>query len=169
PWVALRHGRRFVRRFELVPAAVAAPAPGNEAHPEEGAQPIAPPSADHPRPALANPYVAPEDDLQQQIAAVWQEVLGVDRVGLHDNFFELGGNSLAGLRVVGRLKERLEVGVSEVSLYEAPTVAAMARLIGAERQSDPENPTAAVPTFEGSRSRGERRKAKLLQKARSGE
>jgi len=123
------------------------------------------PSADHPRPALANPYVAPETELEQQIAAVWQEVLGVDRVGLHDNFFELGGNSLAGLRVVGRLKERLQVGVSEVSLYEAPTVAAMARLVGAESQGD----SAAAATFEGSRSRGERRKAKQLQKARSGE
>ncbi len=87
-------------------------------------------------------------------------------MGVHDNFFELGGNSLAGLRVVGRLKERLEVGVSEVSLYEAPTVAAMARLVGAESQDDPE---AAAPTFEVSRSRGERRKAKQLQKARSGE
>ncbi|HEV7508303.1 MAG TPA: amino acid adenylation domain-containing protein [Thermoanaerobaculia bacterium] len=167
PWVALRHGQRFVRGFELVPATVPVPAPGDEGQSVEGPERTAAPSADHPRPALANPYVAPENELQQQIAAVWQEVLGVDRVGLHDNFFELGGNSLAGLRVVGRLKERLEVGVSEVSLYEAPTVAAMARLVGAERQSDPENPTAAAPTFEGSRSRGERRKAKLLQKARS--
>jgi amino acid adenylation domain-containing protein len=167
PWVALRHGRRFVRSFELVPAAVAVPAPGDEAHSSaDGPEHPAMPGADHPRPALANPYVAPEAELEQQIAAVWQEVLGVDRVGLHDNFFELGGNSLAGLRVVGRLKERLQVGVSEVSLYEAPTVAAMSRLIGAERQDDP---AAAAPTFEASRSRGERRKAKQLQKTRSGD
>jgi amino acid adenylation domain-containing protein len=121
----------------------------------------APPSADHPRPALTNPFVAPEDELEQQIAAVWQEVLGVEQVGVHDNFFELGGNSLAGLRVIGRLKERLHVGVSEVSLYEAPTVATLARLLGAEREAEP----AAV--FETSRSRGERRKARQLQKPRA--
>jgi amino acid adenylation domain-containing protein len=121
------------------------------------------PGTDHPRPDLANPFVAPENELEQQIAAVWQEVLGVERVGLHDNFFELGGNSLAGLRVIGRLKDRLRVGISEVSLYEAPTIAAMARLIGAELQTEP----AAAPTFATSRSRGARRKARQLQKARA--
>jgi acyl transferase domain-containing protein len=121
----------------------------------------APPSGDHPRPALANPYVAPQSELEQQIAAVLQEVLGVEQVGVHDNFFELGGNSLAGLRVIGRLKERLQVAVSEVSLYEAPTVATLARLLAAEQQGEP----TASPTFEASRSRGERRKARQLQKA----
>ena len=126
---------------------------------------LAPANGSHPRPALANPYVAPQDELEQQIAAVLQEILGVDPVGLHDNFFELGGNSLAGVRVISRLKERLQVSVSEVSLYEAPTVAAMARLIGVQRQEEP----AAAPTFEVSRSRGERRKARQLQKARSGD
>src|SRR6185295_9368995 len=119
-----------------------------------------PERADHPRPDLANPFVAPEGELEQQIAAVLQEILGVDQVGVHDNFFELGGNSLAGVRVINRLKERLQVDVSEVSLYEAPTVAALARLLAAERQSD----AAAAPTFEASRSRGERRKARQLQK-----
>ena len=164
PWVALRHGQRFVRSFEIVPSAVeaAVATQSAEASPERAASS----SSDHPRPALANPYVAPEDELEQQIAAVWQEVLGVDRVGLHDNFFELGGNSLAGLRVVGRLKERLQVGVSEVSLYEAPTVAALARLVGAESKAEPD---AAAHSFEARRSRGERRKAKQLQKARVGE
>jgi len=84
-------------------------------------------------------------------------------VGLHDNFFELGGNSLAGLRVIARLKETLQVSVSEVSLYEAPTVLAMARLLAAARQEAP----AALPVYEASRSRGERRKARQLQKART--
>jgi amino acid adenylation domain-containing protein len=163
PWVALRDGRRFVRSFEIVPTGPTVSGETTDA-PAERPERAAPTSAEHPRPALANPYVAPQSELEQQIAAVWQEVLGVERVGAHDNFFELGGNSLAGLRVIGRLKERLEVSVSEVSLYEAPTVAAMARLIGAERQDDP---AAAAPAFEPSRSRGERRKARQLQKSRA--
>jgi amino acid adenylation domain-containing protein len=123
------------------------------------------PGAGHQRPALANPFVAPQDELELQIAAVLQEVLGVERVGLHDNFFELGGNSLAGIRIINRLKERLQVSVSEVNFYEAPTVAAMARLIGAKRQDEPVPP----PGFEASRSRGERRKARQLQKVQAGE
>jgi phthiocerol/phenolphthiocerol synthesis type-I polyketide synthase E len=131
----------------------------------QGPERAAPPGAGHPRPELANPFVAPEAELEQQIAAVLQEILGVDRVGRHDNFFELGGNSLAGVRVINRLKERLQVDVSEVSFYEAPTVAAMARLIGAERQDDP----AAAPAFASSRSRGERRKARQVQKVHTGE
>jgi acyl carrier protein len=142
-----QHGRRPLAEME---------------HPE-GTPTAASPGADHPRPALATPYVEPRAELEQQIAAVWQEVLGIDRVGLHDNFFELGGNSLAGLRVVGRIKERMQASLSEVSLYEAPTVATLARLITAERQEEP----VAAPTYEVSRSRGERRKARQLQKRES--
>ena len=132
---------------------------------EEGA---AAPQEAHPRPELANPYVAPRTELEQQIAAVWREVLGVEPVGLHDNFFELGGNSLAGLRVVQRLKERLAAGISEVSLYEAPTVAALARLVGHLQAAPQAEPAAAEPAFEDSRNRGERRKAAQLHKRRAG-
>jgi NAD(P)-dependent dehydrogenase (short-subunit alcohol dehydrogenase family) len=120
--------------------------------------------AAHPRPPLASPYVAAATDLERRIAAVWQEVLGVQPVGLHDNFFELGGNSLAGLRVVQRLRERLDAGVSEVSLYEAPTVAALALLMG-----DVPKGEAAPPAFEASRGRGERRKAAMQRKRLAGD
>jgi amino acid adenylation domain-containing protein len=125
-----------------------------------------PPGSGHPRPDLANPYVAPQDEMEMRIAAVWQEVLGVERVGRNDNFFELGGNSLAGLRVIGRLKERMQVNVSEVSLYEAPTIAALARLLEASPAAGPAD---NAPGFEASRSRGERRKARQLQKSRTGD
>ncbi len=86
-----------------------------------------PAAASHPRPALATAFVPAQTDLERDIAAVWQDILGVEPVGVHDNFFELGGNSLAGLRLVQRLRERLGAGLSEVSLYEAPTVGALAR------------------------------------------
>ncbi len=126
----------------------------------------APATAAHPRPALATPYTPPQTDLERSIAAVWAEILGVEPVGVHDNFFELGGNSLAGLRLVQRLRERLGAGLSEVSLYEAPTVGALARMIAAQ---GPEEETAGVaavaaaaPVEQESRQRGERRKARLL-------
>ncbi len=121
------------------------------------------PAPAHARPALATAFVQPQSDLERGIAEVWQEILGVDPVGLHDNFFELGGNSLAGLRLVQRLRERLGAGLSEVSLYEAPTVGALARAIAAQAPGETEEaPAGVAPAEQESRQRGERRKARLL-------
>jgi acyl carrier protein len=143
-------------------AAGATPATGaTGATSRGGASPGA--AATHPRPPLATAYVPPRTADERTIAAVWQEVLGVEPVGLHDNFFELGGNSLAGLRLVQRLRERLHASLSEVSLYEAPTVGALARLIAVPLAAADEPATAASATAEQeSRQRGERRKARLL-------
>ena len=118
----------------------------------------------HARPALATAFVQPQSELERSVAAVWQEILGVDPIGLHDNFFELGGNSLAGLRLVQRLRERLGTGLSEVSLYEAPTVGSLARAIAAQAAAGEteEAPAGAAPVEQESRQRGERRKARLL-------
>jgi phthiocerol/phenolphthiocerol synthesis type-I polyketide synthase E len=125
----------------------------------------------YPRPALATAYVPAETDLERGIAAVWQEILGVEPVGVHDNFFELGGNSLAGLRLVQRLRERLGTGLSDVSLYEAPTVGALARMIAAQSAAPGEEALAgsAVPAEQESRQRGERRKTRLLGRKGAGE
>src|SRR5262249_28170197 len=61
-----------------------------------------------PEPALARPdlaaaYVAPQGEVEQAIAEIWQEVLGVERVGVHEKFFQLGGHSLLLVRVHARL------------------------------------------------------------------
>ena len=79
-------------------------------------------------------------------------------MGVHDNFFELGGNSLAGLRLVQRLRERLGTNLSEVSLYEAPTVGTLARMIAAQ---EPEEAVPVASAAQESRQRGERRMARL--------
>ncbi|HZF07642.1 MAG TPA: amino acid adenylation domain-containing protein [Thermoanaerobaculia bacterium] len=133
---------------------------------------VVPAAAAHPRPGLATAYVPAESELEKSVAAVWQEILGVEPVGLHDNFFELGGNSLAGLRLVQRLRERLGASLSEVSLYEAPTVATLARQIGGQvagkdgRLSG--GAESAAPAEQESRERGERRKARLASKRGAG-
>ena len=108
--------------------------------------------ASHPRPLLANAYVAPGNPTEERIAAVWQDLLGIQPVGVHDNFFDLGGNSLMAIRVIARLKSELGVDVSEVSIFEGPTVATLARLLAPEPEEEGE-------TYEGRRSRGERRRA----------
>ncbi|MDQ0703453.1 amino acid adenylation domain-containing protein/non-ribosomal peptide synthase protein (TIGR01720 family) [Pseudomonas sp. W3I7] len=71
----------------------------------------------------AREYVAPGSDLEQQIAAIWAEVLDVQRVGLNDNFFELGGHSLLATQVVVRLREQLHAEFDVKSIFTTPTLA----------------------------------------------
>ncbi|MGI0485825.1 SDR family NAD(P)-dependent oxidoreductase [Pantanalinema rosaneae CENA516] len=97
--------------------------------------PITPeiPSADqtsHARSLQSTTYVAPSNEIEQQIAALWQEQLGIKPVGVNDNFFELGGHSLLAVRIVARLRELYPVDLSlKVLLSEAPTVAGLAQVI----------------------------------------
>ncbi|MBV9788718.1 MAG: SDR family NAD(P)-dependent oxidoreductase, partial [Chloroflexi bacterium] len=85
------------------------------------------------RPQLTNPFVAPETELEQQIAKIWQQVLGIERIGVHDNFFELGGTSLSGIQLVAELKKRLQTDIPTVSIFEAPTVRSLAKYLNPER------------------------------------
>jgi amino acid adenylation domain-containing protein len=71
-------------------------------------------------------YVAPRDELERVLCAVWAEVLGVERVGVHDNFFDLGGDSLQGVEVVSRINTALTVTVSVIDVFETGTVELLA-------------------------------------------
>ncbi|WP_186072006.1 amino acid adenylation domain-containing protein [Burkholderia gladioli] len=72
-------------------------------------------------------YEAPQGELEATLAALWSELLGVDRVGRQDNFFALGGHSLLAVRVIGRLRERFGEAATLKTLFEAPSLAAFAR------------------------------------------
>ncbi|MBW4677259.1 MAG: KR domain-containing protein [Desmonostoc geniculatum HA4340-LM1] len=61
--------------------------------------------AKHPRPNLGNDYVAPENEIEQMLAQIWQEVLGIDNIGIHDNFFELGGNSINTIQIAAKANQ----------------------------------------------------------------
>jgi amino acid adenylation domain-containing protein len=70
----------------------------------------------------SSPYEAPEGELEMRVAAIWQEVLQVERVGRHDDFFELGGHSLFAVRLLARLRlSKLSAEASSIYLY--PTLA----------------------------------------------
>ncbi|UPW15718.1 amino acid adenylation domain-containing protein [Gordonia amicalis] len=70
-------------------------------------------------------YVAPADDAEAHVAAVFADVLGVEQVSVTDSFFDLGGNSLSATRVVARVSERLGRPVSARDLFDAPSVRAL--------------------------------------------
>jgi len=63
----------------------------------------------HRRPALAQPYRAPETELERAIATMWTELLRTEPIGLDDNFFELGGHSLLALQLLPRIRERYQI------------------------------------------------------------
>ncbi len=108
------------------------PAPGTT--PAEGAARAPGGSVRTPRPPLATAFVAPETPLQRTIAAVWEELLGVEGVGLHDDFFDLGGHSLLLTQLASRVRKRTQSEVSLRSLFERRTVDAIARQIEAALQ-----------------------------------
>ena len=95
------------------------------------------------RTKLLSADAGPRTALEQELAVLWRELLGVDRVGIHDDFFELGGSSLLAVRMGSRLYEKLNVRLSPDFLLTAPTVAGMAGLIEADPSVAP-SPSPAV-------------------------
>jgi hypothetical protein len=102
------------------------------------------------RPAAAS-YKPPGNELERQIAEIWQEVLRVERVGVDDNFFDLGGHSLALVQVQRRIQGLLGRDVSVIDLFRTPTVAALTRYL-----SGPEAEAAATASAEAAQEGDER-------------
>ncbi|PSL45610.1 non-ribosomal peptide synthase protein (TIGR01720 family)/amino acid adenylation domain-containing protein [Chitinophaga niastensis] len=76
--------------------------------------------------AIQHTYVAPRSGTEQTLTAIWQELLGVPRIGIYDNFFELGGHSLMAMRLMSALRKKLGIEVSVKALFLHPTIAGFA-------------------------------------------
>ncbi|HEU5374409.1 MAG TPA: alpha/beta fold hydrolase, partial [Ktedonobacteraceae bacterium] len=81
-------------------------------------------------------YVAPRTLLEEQMAQIWAEVLGLERVGVMDNFFDLGGHSLLAVQVLARMRTELQKSLPLGSFFKTQTVAEMAKLIGGDEQQE---------------------------------
>lgn len=91
------------------------------------------PAPEAKRTLRARAYVAPQDDLQEEIASVWRDLLHVDQIGIHDNFFEAGGNSLLLVQAHGRLHRALGRGLTLVELMRHPTIATLALYLSEQK------------------------------------
>lgn len=80
----------------------------------------------HPRPALDTPYVAPDGDLETDLAALWQDMLGIAAIGVNDNLFELGGDSLLAIQILARVRKAYEIELHPAAFFKAPTIADLA-------------------------------------------
>ncbi|WP_412174753.1 amino acid adenylation domain-containing protein [Burkholderia pseudomallei] len=77
-------------------------------------------------------YEAPRGAKEEALAAIWRELLHVERVSRHDNFFELGGHSLLAVQLVSRLRQALSVEVALSTVFDAPVLSALAERLEAE-------------------------------------
>jgi natural product biosynthesis luciferase-like monooxygenase protein/amino acid adenylation domain-containing protein/non-ribosomal peptide synthase protein (TIGR01720 family) len=104
------------------------------------------PVPDDARPQPDETFVAARTPLEEVVCRIWQEVLGVERIGAHDNFFELGGHSLSATQVVSRLREALQVELPLHVFFSEPTVAEVA--VAAERlQAERDTPQLPAITW----------------------
>ena len=79
--------------------------------------------------AAGQAYVAPRNDTELAICAIWSEVLGIEKVGVHDNFFDLGGHSLLATRVAAKIRSELDCELQLRMIFDHPTVAELALVV----------------------------------------
>jgi acyl carrier protein len=83
---------------------------------------------------VSRQYEAPQGEVEEILAGIWQGLLRLQRVDRHDNFFDVGGHSLLATRVISRIRELLQVTLPLRTLFDAPTVEQLAVHVKAERE-----------------------------------
>ncbi|KAI0556516.1 non-ribosomal peptide synthetase [Gracilaria domingensis] len=74
---------------------------------------------------VRNEYVGPRNDIERRLVAIWEEVLGLERISVTDNFFDLGGHSLLAVQVINKLSKQFNKTISFTVLFENPTIGAL--------------------------------------------
>ena len=102
------------------------------------------PAPDRSRPELEKAFVAPRDDLERELAHIWEEVLGVRPVGARDNFFALGGHSLLAVRVFALIEKRLGKRLPLASVFQGATVEHLAAVLRQQAARGPLSSLVAI-------------------------
>ncbi|MFL5384950.1 MAG: beta-ketoacyl synthase N-terminal-like domain-containing protein [Longimicrobiaceae bacterium] len=95
----------------------------------ESAAPAAAAAGGYARPELETAYFPPTTEGEEIVAAMWQELLGIDRIGIHDDFFGLGGHSLLATQIISRTRDQFGLELPLKAVFEAPTIARYAALV----------------------------------------
>ncbi|MEH2238477.1 amino acid adenylation domain-containing protein [Nostoc sp.] len=91
------------------------------------------------KPKFTENYIAPRTPVEQVLVKIFAEVLGLKHVGIYDNFFELGGHSLLATQLVSRVRDTLHVELPLRSVFEAPTIAQISKIVESFKQSNPQS------------------------------
>ena len=84
---------------------------------------------------LAGEYVAPGNELEEQLVVIWQDLLSLEKIGIRDNFFELGGHSLQVIRMLSAIRKELKVEVAINTFFELATIEGLANYIKVNQQN----------------------------------
>jgi amino acid adenylation domain-containing protein len=87
------------------------------------------PSVEEVRQKLERAYTPPRSSQEESVAAIWAEVLSMERVGIHENFFTLGGHSLLATQIIHRINQTFEIDLPMRTMFDDPTIAALSLLI----------------------------------------
>ncbi|PUA29930.1 MAG: hypothetical protein B0W54_05140 [Cellvibrio sp. 79] len=101
----------------------------------------------HARPALATPFVTPEGELEEGVAKIWQQMLGIAEIGRDDNFFELGGDSLLAIQILSKVKNQYGVNLQPAPFFKKPTIEGLAFLVETLLLDEIEQSDAALETL----------------------
>ncbi|HEX7859903.1 MAG TPA: amino acid adenylation domain-containing protein [Verrucomicrobiae bacterium] len=93
------------------------------------------PAPEKNRPDLNRTFLAPRDSVEQQLAKIWEKVLGVQPIGVADNFFDLGGHSLLAVKVFSQIEKTLGKKLPLATLFRAPTIEEIARVLREDNQA----------------------------------
>lgn len=117
------------------------------------------------RPELEVPYVMPRTEAERTVAIVWQQVLKVEKIGIHDNFFELGGHSLLIVKVHSQLRELLKTDLSMLDMFRYPTISSLAEYVSRVQSQTSSVSRTEIPTEKLEAGRAQQRKRLQKMKA----
>ncbi len=89
-------------------------------------------------------YTEPSTNTEKELTPIWAEILGIPRIGIHDDFFDMGGHSLLAIRLIQHIEKVLGAPMPVATLFKAPTIAEMAKLIDDQKTPDTFSPLVGI-------------------------